>query len=124
MSSGPFQISSYECQATGTNHPIRIQPETLAITLGGTANAAAAGATVLPSAQVSQSKRSLGINARTITFKFPEGGAPVGYKELSPITVPWLQNVAAFTGAVPGITAVNAYGQSAILVSTTPEKVR
>lgn len=124
MSQGPFQISSYACTATGTNHPIRIQPETLEITLGGTANAAPAGATVLPSAQVSQSKRALGINARTITFKFPEGGAPSGYKELSPITVPWLQNTTAFTSAVPGITAVNAYGSVALLVSTTPEKVR
>lgn len=124
MSSGPFQIESYACTATGTNHPIRVQPETLGITLGGTANAAPAGPAVLPSAQVSQSRRSLGINARTITFKFPEGGAPDDYKELSPITVPWLQNNAAFTGAVPGITVVNAYGNDAILVSTTPEKVR
>lgn len=124
MSNGPFEISSYACQATGTNHPIRVQPETLAIQLGGTANAKPAGATVLPSAQVSQSRRALGINARTITFKFAEGAAPEGYKELSPITVPWLQNNAAFTGAVPGVTVVTAYGQSAILVSTTPEKVR
>lgn len=124
MSAGAFTISSYASNVTGTNHPIRIQPETLAIQLGGVANAAPAGATVLPSAQVSQSKRSLGINARTITFKFPEGGAPDDYKELSPITVPWLQNNAAFVGAVPGITAVTAYGQTAILVGTTNEKTR
>jgi hypothetical protein len=124
MSSGAFEISRYQCQATAENHPIRIQPETLAIQLGGVANAAPAGPAQLPSAQVSQSRRSLGINARTITFKFAEGAAPDGYKELSPITVPWLQNNAAFTSAVPGVTAVTAYGQAAILVSTTPEKVR
>jgi hypothetical protein len=124
MSQGAFEIRKYACQATGTSHPIRVQPETLAITLDGTANAEPAGDAVLPSAQVSQSKRSLGINARTITFKFPEGGAPTGYKELSPITVPWLQNNTVFVEAIPGITPVSAYGSTAILVSTTPEKVR
>lgn len=124
MSAGAFTVSTYESTATGNVHPIRVQPETLQITLGGTANAGAAGTAQLPSAQVSQSKRSLGINARTITFKFPEGGAPEDYKELSPITVPWLQDNAAFNDAVPGVTVVNAYGQAAILVGTTPEKTR
>lgn len=124
MSAGPFQISTYSSTATGSVHPIRVQPETLGISLGGVANAAAVGTAVLPSAQVSQSKRALGINARAITFKFPAGGAPTDYKELSPITVPWMVENAAFLSAVPGVTTVSAYGSSAILVSTTPEKTR
>jgi len=124
MSQGPFTTSRYESDILGTIHPIRVQPETLAITLGGTANAAPAGTAVKPSAQVSQSKRAIGINARTVTFKFAAGSEPEGYKPDSPISVPWLQNNSAFTSAVPGITAVVAYGSTAILVGTSPEKVR
>lgn len=123
MSSGTFTTTTYACNTLGTVNRIRIQPETLALTLGGTANAAPAGTAVLPSAQVSKSKRALGINARTVTIKYAAGTAPDGYKDDSPITVPWLQNNVAFTGAVPGITAVNYLAVAAILVGTAPEKV-
>jgi len=123
MSAGTFDISQYSSNTLGTIHRIRIQPETLAATLGGTANAAPSGTAVLPSAQVSQSKRSLGINARTITIKFASGDEPSGYKPDSPITIPWLQNNSAFLTAVPGITAVTYLGNDAILVGTSPEKV-
>lgn len=124
MSAGSFVISRYGSNTLTTLHPIRVQPETLEIQLGGTANSAPAGAAILPSAQVSNSRRAIGINARTITFKFAEGSTPDGYKPESPITVPWLQNNTAFLNAVPGVTAVTAYGQTAILVGTNPEKVR
>lgn len=124
MSQGAFTSSRYSSDTLGTLHPIRVQPETLTITLGGVANAPAAGTAVKPSAQVSQSKRAIGINARTITFKFAAGSEPDGYKPDSPITVPWLQNNTAFLDAVPGETAVTAYGSTAILVGTSPERVR
>lgn len=119
---GVFTKSRYESNTLGDLHPIRVQPETLDIQLGAVANAPAAGTAVLPSAQVSQSRRALGINARTITFKFV-GTPPTGYKQDSPITVPWLQNNAAFLEAVPGETVVTAYATEAVLVGTTPEKV-
>lgn len=124
MSQGSFTTSRYGSETLGTQHPIRVQPETLDITLGGTANTPPVGTSILPSAQVSRSRRALGINARTITFKFASGNEPTGYKPESPITVPWLQNNTAFLSAVPGETVVNAYGSPAILVGTTPEKVR
>jgi hypothetical protein len=123
MSAGIFDISKYSSNILGTVHRIRIQPETLAATLGGTANAAPSGTAVLPSAQVSKSKRSIGINARTITIKFAAGDEPDGYKPDSPITIPWLQNNSAFLTAVPGITATTYLGVSAILVGTSAEKV-
>lgn len=123
MSAGVFQISQYASNVLSTVHRIRIQPETLACTLGGTANAAPSGTAVLPSAQVSQSKRALGINARTITIKFAPGTVPTGYKADSPLTIPWLQNNSAFLTAVPGITSVNYLSTAAILVGTSPEKV-
>lgn len=124
MSAGVFQTALYSSNITGTIHPIRIQPETLALSLGGTANAAATGTAVLPSAQVSKGKRSIGINARTVTVKFTSANAPDGYKADSPITVPWLQNNAAFLNAVPGVTAVSYLGETAILVGKSPEFVR
>lgn len=123
MSAGVFDISLYASNTLGTVHRIRIQPETLGAQLGATANAAPAGPAVLPSAQVSKSKRAIGINTRTITIKFADGDEPMGYKAESPITIPWLQNNAAFTGAVPGITAVTYLGAPAILVGTSAEKV-
>jgi len=124
MSAGAFQTSLYQSNFTGSVHPIRIQPETLAMTLGGTANAPATGTAVLPSAQVSKGKRSIGINARSITIKFATGTAPATYKAESPITLPWLQNNAAFTGAVPGVTAVNYLSTPAILIGKSPEVTR
>lgn len=123
MSAGVFETRKYSSNTLTTLHRIRVQPETLAATLGGTANAEATGTAVLPSAQVSKSKRSLGINARTISLKFASGDEPTGYKPDSPITIPWLQNNSAFLTAVPGVTAVTYLGATAILVGTSPEKV-
>jgi hypothetical protein len=124
MSAGAFSTSKYDSTATDLIHPIRVQPETLALQLGSTANAAPSGTAVLPSAQVSRGKRSIGINARTVTIKFAAGSVPTGYKAESPITLPWLQENAAFTGAVPGVTAVTYLGQTAILVGKSPEFTR
>lgn len=124
MSSGAFVTSKYASTATATIHPIRVQPETLALQLGSTANAAPSGTAVLPSAQVSRGRRSIGINARTVTVKFAAGSVPSGYKAESPITLPWLQENSAFTTAVPGATAVTYLGQTAILVGKSPEITR
>jgi len=124
MSAGTFTTALYSSDVTGNIHRIRIQPETLGLSLGGTANASASGTAVLPSAQVSKGKRSIGINARTVTVKFAAGDEPDGYKPDSPITVAWLQNNAAFLTAVPGVTACNYLGQPAILVGTAKESTR
>lgn len=87
MSSGPFINSRYETNK-GTVHRIRIQPETqgLSITGAGT-NGPAAGAIDTPgSAVVSRGKRAFGINARTVTIRFP--GTVEGYLSRSPIRLP------------------------------------
>lgn len=124
MSSGAFVTSKYASSATATVHPIRVQPETLALQLGSTANAAPSGTAVLPSAQVGRGKRSIGINARTVSIKFTAGNVPSGYKVESPITLPWLQENSAFTSAVPGVTAVTYLGETAVLVGKSPEHTR
>lgn len=124
MSSGAFVTSKYASSVTESNHPIRVQPETLALQLGSTANTAPSGTAILPSAQVGRGKRSIGINARTVTVKFATGSAPSGYKADSPITLPWLQENSAFLTAAPGVTTVTYLGQTAILVGKSPEHTR
>lgn len=123
MSVGAFINSFYSSNKTGLTHPIRIQPETLALSVGGVANAAAAGPATSPiSAQVSQGKRSLGLNARTVTIKFPTT-APAGYKVDSPITLPWLGGTADFDTFAKG-DAVSYQGGTGEVVGTSAETAK
>lgn len=81
MSAGQFDDSIYESNG-GDFYPCRVQPETLAMTIDGTANAAGAGPILpnTPSANMRGSKRQNGVNARTVSLKLPAGGtAPAGY---------------------------------------------
>jgi len=123
MSEGSFRIVNYGSNKLATVHPIRIQPETLTLTIGSVSNSAPTGSAVLPSAQVSQGKRKKGLNARTVTFKFTEGSEPTGYKPESPITLPWLENNAAFNGAFAGQTG-SYQGQDIVIVGTANETAR
>lgn len=123
MSAGPFQIVNYGSNKLSTVHPIRIQPETLTLTIGATSNSAPIGSAVLPSAQVSQGKRKKGLNARTVTFKFAPGAAPIGYKPESPITLPWLQNNAAFNETFAGQTG-SYQTNDIVIVGTSSETAR
>ena len=123
MSQGSFQIVNYGSNKLATVHPIRIQPETLTLTIGGITNSAPVGSSVLPSAQVSQGKRKKGLNARTVTFKFTAGSQPAGYKPESPITLPWLQNNATFNGTFAGQTG-SYQGQDIVIVGTANETAR
>ena len=91
---GVFTSSRYAATyGAGTNiHPIKIQPETLALSLGSPAvlNSPPTGAfNNQISAIVKGSKRKLGLTPRKITVKFG-AAAPVGYLPNSAITLPWL----------------------------------
>lgn len=89
MSAGAFQIEAYETDP-GTIHAIRVQPETLAATVGGVANTAADGAIVgLGSASVSRGRRANGINARLVRLRFT-GTPPTGYLANGTVTIPAL----------------------------------
>lgn len=105
MSSGVFEIRKYQSTKTGQIHPIRVQPETLStLTLNSVANAEPAGALDSPiSAQVSQGRRSLGLNARTVTIAWT-AAPPTGYKAGGTITLPWLSETgfAAFAKGQTG----------------------
>ena len=122
MSAGQFITLGYASDRLGTIHPIRIQPETATAVINGTVNAGAVGDRIGPSAQVSRSKRAIGINARTVTIQFAEGAAPAGYKEGSSITIPVLQNSAAFLSAKRG-DPVTYLSSSATIVGVSAETV-
>lgn len=121
MSAGKFTRSTYESD-DGKIRSIRVQPETLAATLGGTANAAPAGTltTGLGSAKVSGSRRSLGCNARTVTLQFT-GAVPDGYMPESVVTIPILTK-ALFDAVAKGTTGVYL-GVAVIVLFKTPEYV-
>lgn len=114
MSSGAFVDSFYESNELSTIHPIRVQQETIDLVLGGQANTAPAGTTaILPSAQVSRGKRSIGINARTVTIEFTATKA--GYLAGSKITLPWLGKT-TFAAIKPKVT-VGTYQEVACKVT-------
>lgn len=89
MSNGPFTLTFYETDLANIA-TIRVQPETLTLTIGTTANAPVSGPSTagFPSAQTSQSRRALGVNARRVRCVY-EAGASAGLPGLS-ITLPWL----------------------------------
>lgn len=92
MSSGKFSRAKYAADyGDGSNiHPIRVQPETLAFTVDGTANSSPAGATTSPiSARATGGKRTLGLNARTVSFAF-SSAVPDGYEPGEPLRLPVL----------------------------------
>lgn len=122
MSQGAFVRSRYESDA-GTVHPIRVQPETIAMTLGGTANGVPAGAVNSGiSARVSGGRRQLGLTARKVTIAFVAGDVPEGYLEGSTISLPWL-NPATFGALGAGATGI--YQGSAVeLVGKSAESIR
>lgn len=72
MSAGRFTRRRYAAVYDDTAiHPIRVQPETLLLTIGGTANTAPTGAVTNPiSAVVSRGVRSLGLRPATVTLQW------------------------------------------------------
>lgn len=96
MSSGPFRLVRYE--ATYSNaavHPIRIQPETLLLTIetpsGSVDNEVPQDSEINNpiSARVSGGRRALGLAARKVVIQFNEV-PPAGYQFGGRIALPWL----------------------------------
>lgn len=122
MSAGAFSDSYYLSTQLGTVHPIRVQPETIALTLGGQANTAPSGTGAIgPSAQVGGGRRSIGINARTVSIRLTASLA--GYKDGSIIRLPWLAN-STFAALTPKVTTGTYLGTACLLVGKSPETVR
>ena len=79
MSAGTFSKAFYATD-TGNIAPVRVQPETLTASVGGGANASAAGpaTTGFPAVLISKSRRSKGIHPRYVTVEF-SATPPAGY---------------------------------------------
>lgn len=83
MSAGNFIRSRYAADYGDGSaiHPIRVQPETIAASIGSEDNDPPAGAINNPiSAKISLGKRARGLSPRYITLEFPLTSPPTGYK--------------------------------------------
>lgn len=122
MSAGKFLFTSYESDQ-GTLYPCKVQPETVAATIDGTANSAAAGPVPagVPSANMRGSKRQNGITARRISLELADGAtAPAGYSG-GGLSIPILTN-SLYAATSKGSTVV--YLETTWRVSgKTPESV-
>lgn len=127
MSAGKFIKSTYEAD-NGVTHPIRIQPESVAASLGGSPNTIPAKGTGLNnskiSAKVSKGKRERGLGPRMVTISFPdtEAGVPDGYKPGTVLAIPVLKKDT--WDALSEGDAVTYLGKSGTIASTIPESVR
>jgi hypothetical protein len=114
MSAGAFVITKYQASYATQIHPIKVQPETLAMTIGTVTNDPPTGNVSSPiSAQVSGSRKKLGLHARTIAVRFT-GTPPTGYSNRGTIRVPLLTQAIAAV-AVKG--AAGLYLGVAIVVA-------
>lgn len=122
MSSGAFELSFYEDE-NGNVHSIRVQPETILLSINGTANTAATGPADpgFASAQVSKGRNSIGYNARLVSIKFPTN-PPTGYKPDQIIRLPWLRQTTF--GAIQAGQTVTYLGSTGVVAGKTPEKIR
>ena len=120
MSNGPFTFTNYE-KNDGIIVAIRVQPETLALTLNAVANDAPAGspASGYPSAQTSQSRRAIGINARRVTCVYTSAAS--GDLPGLRVTLPWLQ-LATFN-ALPTNATGTYLGEPVRLANTLGEEI-
>lgn len=126
MSAGEFEQGRYEASYDETQiHPIRLQPETtdMIINPGAeqTTNGYPTGAITNPiSAQVSLTRRQIGLRARFITIRWT-GTPPVGYdNEVLKVVVP---DRSTFNAIAIG-TPVQYLNSPATVVSKEPERVR
>lgn len=125
MSAGSFKTSKYESNDAFV-YPIRIQPETEGLTIGGTANAPSADGITenLPTLVTSKSRRGFGCHPRLVTVKLTADGAGVAaeYKAGRTYRVPIL-NPTVWAGITKGNTGTYL-GIACEVVSKSPEVLR
>lgn len=128
MSAGDFLTDALYQTDSGIITTIRIQPETLTLTLNAVANAAPTGPAQpgIPSAKVSGGRREIGINARLIRVRFT-GTLPPGYSGgKSIITLPVLASsvFAGYSKGQTGTYTLNGTAYDVAFVGKTPETVK
>lgn len=122
MSAGAFERSKYEAD-NGDIFAIRVQPETLAATFGGTANAAPTGAVDQQvSARVGGGNREIGIKARAVTVAW-DGAPPTGYEPNQLLRVPILTKD-LYDAITSNSTSGSYLGAAVTVVGKLGERVR
>ena len=119
MSQGPFVYSKYEAD-NGDVHPVKVQPETLTLSLGGANSAPAAAVTNRLKARVSGGNRAYGVKCRAASFKFTADPSTKGYAEGQLLRLPILSK-ARFDAIVPGETTGTYQGIAIIAVGVIRE---
>ena len=120
MSAGSF-VRTFYADDDGDIHPIRLQPETLAATFATVVNAAPAGPTDSDiSAQVTGSRRGMGLFARYVTVKFT-ATPPAGYaaNQVYKLTVP---SLTVYNGIT--VNSAGEYLETAIQVISKTDEVQ
>lgn len=121
MSAGAFEVSRY-VRNDGEIHPIRIQPETAALVIDGTTNAASTSAVTRQTlAKISKSNSAYGVRPRKINVRFTST-LPTGYKADQTYAIPALQE-AIWDAALPSTTGTYL-GSDVVVVSRQAENVR
>ena len=121
MSAGGFSPSKYEASYATEIHPIRVQPETLAATIGAVNNNAPSGAVTNPiSASVSKGNRQIGLRARLVRMSYTAAEAPDGYDDRGGILVIPAVTEAFYNAAIKGAT-ITYLTKSMTVVGRSPE---
>lgn len=124
MSTGSFEDSIYQSNKPDNNlHPIRVQPETLTLTLGGQANAAPGGPTTSELRAFSSSRKRKGaVNARKVGIEITASG-PQGYLVGSQIYVPWLDPATFYDVTLEDNVTGTYNGASVKVIGSSEEKI-
>ena len=122
MSAGAFNVSKYESNIGTRIYPIRIQPESLAATFGGTANDAPAGAVTEPIfAKVSRSNGGYGVKPRAVSVRFT-AAPPTNYKADQTYRIPVMTS--DLWDAINPASVGTYLGVATVVVSKSPESIR
>lgn len=119
MSAGAFTIENYQFGNGGIGS-IRVQPETLTLTIGGVENTPVAGVrNVNRRVSVSGGRRRQGLlYARLVRLTW-SGDAPVGYRPGATFTLPLVNNAIYAAASVPDATGTYL-GNGVRVVGVTP----
>lgn len=123
MSTGAFVESRYQNGLDGGIHPIRVQPETLTLNIGGVANAAPAGPVDNALRAFSGSRRRRGaVNARKVGLLITASGAN-GYEEGSTVYVPVLVAANLASYLIPANQTGTYNGATVRVIGSSPERI-
>ena len=116
-------VRAFYATDLGNICPVRVLQATLDATIGAATNSSAPGPATagFPSAKVSKGSREIGIGCRSVTCVWNVGGAPAGYDERTPFSLPILV-LATYNGINRG-DAVGYSGGTAVVVSRDGEDI-